>query len=147
MSNLKKTLFDLFNVYENVEDIINALRSLKTENKITNEDYDNILLNYNEWLNEWKSVKYQTCLSIQKMRKEVKYEIMNNVSYDINGTFDNSFEEESRLITDINILINGKSKRIKTIKKDILINIINHYLYQYSDTLQHKIYNKMYYYD
>lgn len=141
-NKLKETLFDLFKIYENVEDIIGALRSLNTSNEITKEEYDTILLNYDKWLKEWNSVKYQVCLSIQEMRKEVKNEVINNASYDINGAFDNSFEEENRLITDINKLIESNSE-----KRDILINIINHYLYQYSDILHYKIYNKMYDYE
>ena len=138
-NHLKEMLFNLFNQYENVEDIINALRSLNTENKITNEEYDNILLNYENWLKEWNSVKCQLCLSIQDMRKQAKYEIMNNVSYDINGTYDKSFEEENKLIKDIEKLIEDNKE-----KKDILINIINHYIYNYSEMLYYEIYKKMY---
>lgn len=75
-------------------------------------------------------------------KKDILQEIRDNASYDINGVFDNSFEEENRLITDINILINDKSKRIKRIKKDILINIIYHYLIQYDLELDYKLFSK-----
>lgn len=78
-----------------------------------------------------------------KIQKEIREEIKDNVSYDINGVYDNSFEEENRLITDINILINDKSDRLKRIKKDILINIINHYIHQYYDELDYRVFKKI----
>lgn len=55
--------------------------------------------------------------------REIEQQIREDISYDINGIFDNSMEEESKFITDIQTLI-GNSEE----KKDILINVIYHYI-------------------
>lgn len=49
----KDLLFDLFESYEDYENIISALRSLNTENEITDDEYDYIISNYDELLDEW----------------------------------------------------------------------------------------------
>lgn len=73
---------------------------------------------------------------IQKEMKETQYNTMENISYDINGVYDKSFEENNKLITDIEKLIENNND-----KKDILINIIKHYICNYSDMLEHIISN------
>lgn len=53
---LKEILFNLFSEYNDYEDIISSLRSLNSENIISNEEYNIILENYDKWLKEWKEV-------------------------------------------------------------------------------------------
>ncbi len=53
MKNLKEIAFNLFEKYEDYEDIINDLRSLNSEKIISNEEYNTILENYNSWLKEY----------------------------------------------------------------------------------------------
>lgn len=55
MGNLKNILFDLFSQYEDVEDIIDALRSLNSCNEITDNEYDIIMENYENWLQEYEN--------------------------------------------------------------------------------------------
>lgn len=55
MERLKEILFDLFNQYEDVEDIIEDLRSLNTCEEITDNEYDVIMKNYEKWLQEYES--------------------------------------------------------------------------------------------
>lgn len=55
MENLKEILFSLFSQYENVEDIIDALRSLNSCKEITDNDYDVIMENYEKWLQEYEN--------------------------------------------------------------------------------------------
>ena len=50
---LKNILFKLFMTHDYYEEIINDLRNLESEKEITEEDYDIILENYDEWLEEW----------------------------------------------------------------------------------------------
>ena len=54
--DLKEILFNLFSEYNDYEDIISSLRSLNSENIISNEEYNIILENYDKWLKEWKEV-------------------------------------------------------------------------------------------
>lgn len=54
MKKLKELLFDLFDTYEECEDIINSLRNLESNNKITEQEYDIILDNYDKWLAEYE---------------------------------------------------------------------------------------------
>lgn len=134
---LKNILEDLFNEYEFYEDIINALRSLNTENEITNEEYDYILTNYESWLNEWlskKDNKQHFIDNIDNTIKEIKEEVVSNASYDINGVYDNAFEENNDLINDIRLLIGNNEH-----KANILINVIGHYINQYYDTLKYQV--------
>lgn len=55
MERLKEILFDLFNQYEDAEDIIEDLRSLNTCEEITDNEYDVIMKNYEKWLQEYES--------------------------------------------------------------------------------------------
>lgn len=57
MERLKEILFDLFNQYENVEDIIEDLRSLNTCEEITDNEYDVIMKNYEKWLQEYEKLE------------------------------------------------------------------------------------------
>lgn len=50
---LKQTLYDLFNKYEEADDIKEALRSLVSVGEMTDEDYNTILKNYEDWLHDW----------------------------------------------------------------------------------------------
>jgi hypothetical protein len=54
---LEDTLFDLFESYENYEDIIDSLRSLNSLGEITDDEYNEILTNYDEELNKWLDLK------------------------------------------------------------------------------------------
>ena len=53
MNDLKELVFDLFEKYEDYEDIINGIRSLVSENEITDSDYNFILDNYNDLCREY----------------------------------------------------------------------------------------------
>ena len=57
IKDLKNILYDLFEQYEWCEDIINELRNLNTENVISDEEYDFIMANYEQWLKEWEERK------------------------------------------------------------------------------------------
>lgn len=50
---LKETLFDEFNRFEDYDNIIADLRSLNSCGELSNEEYDIILENYENWLKEW----------------------------------------------------------------------------------------------
>ena len=50
---IKNLLFELFEEFEECEDIINALRSLHSAHEITSKDYDTIIKNYDQLLEEW----------------------------------------------------------------------------------------------
>ena len=51
---LEELLYDLFNSYEDYEDIINALRNLESEKEITGKEYNIILKNYDKWLKKYE---------------------------------------------------------------------------------------------
>ena len=51
---LKEILFDLFDSYEEAEDIIDALRSLESCKEITEDEYDKIMENYDDWCKEYE---------------------------------------------------------------------------------------------
>lgn len=48
---LKEYLFDLFDEYEDSDDIIQTLR---LDENISNDDYDYLLNHWEEFLNEWE---------------------------------------------------------------------------------------------
>ena len=50
---LKEIVFDLLDTYEEYEDIIEGIRSLASDNEITDSDYDFILDNYDIWCEEY----------------------------------------------------------------------------------------------
>lgn len=50
MNELKQILFDLFDKYEDVENIIHDLRNLG----LSEQGYNTIMKNYNSWLKEYK---------------------------------------------------------------------------------------------
>lgn len=54
MEKLKELLFDLFDNYKEYEDIRDSLRSLASDNEITEQEYDIILDNYDKWLEEYE---------------------------------------------------------------------------------------------
>ena len=54
MEKLKELLFDLFDNYKEYEDIRDSLRSLASDNEITEQEYDIILDNYDKWLAEYE---------------------------------------------------------------------------------------------
>lgn len=54
MENLKRLLYDLFDNYDEYEDIRDCLRSLESNNKITEQEYDIILDNYDKWLADYQ---------------------------------------------------------------------------------------------
>lgn len=51
---LKIILYDCFENYEDCEDIIDKLRSLNTEQVISDEEYNFIMAHYEEWLKDWE---------------------------------------------------------------------------------------------
>lgn len=51
---LKETLFDEFDRFEDYENIIADLRSLNSLGELSNEEYNIILENYENWLKEWR---------------------------------------------------------------------------------------------
>ena len=51
---LKEILFDLFEQYEEADDIKDALRSLSSNGEITDEEYNKILSIYERWLREYE---------------------------------------------------------------------------------------------
>ena len=51
---LKEILFDLFEEFDDYDDIIEDLRSLNSMGKLTDDEYDTILSNYDKWLKEWE---------------------------------------------------------------------------------------------
>ena len=53
-NKLKSILFDLFDCYEEVEDIIDALRSVESCKEITEDEYDKIMENYDDWCKEYE---------------------------------------------------------------------------------------------
>lgn len=54
MENLKRLLYNLFNNYDEYEDIRDCLRSLESNNKITKQEYNIILDNYDKWLTDYQ---------------------------------------------------------------------------------------------
>lgn len=54
---LKKILFNLFDMYDNYEDIIYELRTFNSLSEISNEEYDIILKNFDKWLTEYERGK------------------------------------------------------------------------------------------
>ena len=52
---LKETLFEEFDRFEDVENIIADLRSLHSLGELTDEEYNIILKNYEKWLKEWSN--------------------------------------------------------------------------------------------
>lgn len=53
-NKIKEIMFNLFDEYEDCDDIIDALRSLETEQKITEEEYDYAMKYWDEILQEWE---------------------------------------------------------------------------------------------
>ena len=52
---LGKIMFDLFDKYEDCDDILESLRSLHTEGIISESDYDYCLQHWDEILLDWES--------------------------------------------------------------------------------------------
>ena len=48
-------MFDLFDSYEDCDEIIDSLRSLNSEGEITDEEYDYCLEHWDEILLDWES--------------------------------------------------------------------------------------------
>ena len=57
MEKLKEILFDLFDQYEEADDIVESLRSLNSCNNINDNEYDTIMANYEQWLQEYEKNK------------------------------------------------------------------------------------------
>ena len=54
MEKLKAILFDLFDQYEEADDIVESLRSLNSCDNINDNEYDTIMANYEQWLQEYE---------------------------------------------------------------------------------------------
>ena len=52
--HIKKIMFDLFNKYEECDDIKDALRDMNSDGVVTDEEYDYAILHWDELLNEWE---------------------------------------------------------------------------------------------
>lgn len=57
--NIKDEMFNLFDSYENCEDIIDDLRSQESNGTITERQYDYAMENWESILNEWKKEQKQ----------------------------------------------------------------------------------------
>ena len=53
--HLKRVLFELFDYYDDYYEIIDSLRSFVSNNVLSNEEYDIILKNYENWLKEYNN--------------------------------------------------------------------------------------------
>lgn len=53
----KKLMFNLFNEYDDCDEITNALRSLESEKEISEAEYDYILINWDRFLNEYEQME------------------------------------------------------------------------------------------
>lgn len=51
---IRHVMYDLFDEYENADDIEDALCSLNSEGDVTDEEYDMALECWDEWLKEWE---------------------------------------------------------------------------------------------
>ncbi len=54
---LKDILFDLFDKSDDADEISDMLRSLNIEGNITDEEYNDILRHWDDWLDEWERDK------------------------------------------------------------------------------------------
>lgn len=54
-TRIGQIMFDLFDNYENCDEIMDDLRSLNSEGVITDEEYDYCLANWDEILLDWES--------------------------------------------------------------------------------------------
>lgn len=54
IEDLKEIIFDLFDEYEEYEDIKDALRSLHSSRVITDDEYNYIIANYEDLLEDWE---------------------------------------------------------------------------------------------
>lgn len=72
-NKLKSILFDLFDCYEEVEDIIDALRSLESCKEITEDEYDKIMENYDDWCKEYEHQKKKFYI----LRELDKFDLIN----------------------------------------------------------------------
>lgn len=55
MEKLKEIMFDLFDTYEDCDDIIDALRGLNSCEEITEDEYDYCINNWDDILKEWEA--------------------------------------------------------------------------------------------
>lgn len=81
------------------------------------------------------------------MKNDILKDMFNDISYDINGAYDNNFIEKkyinnTRLVEDIRELIFDENKLQAEARKDILIAIIKHYICMYNDNINYDFNNK-----
>lgn len=55
--HITKVMYDLFSKYKAYEDIKDKLREMNSSDEISDQEYDYIILNYNELLSEWEERK------------------------------------------------------------------------------------------
>lgn len=55
--HITKVMYDLFSKYKAYEDIKDELREMNSSDEISDQEYDYIILNYNELLSEWEERK------------------------------------------------------------------------------------------
>ena len=69
-NDLKSILYNMFDDYEEVDDIISNLRSLESDNEITSDEYDEIMDNYDSWLTEYEKKEQE-----QKLKNKNKSKV------------------------------------------------------------------------
>lgn len=55
MKDIKNIMFDLFDEYEECDDIEEALRNMNSFGEISDSEYDTALDNWDNWLAEWEN--------------------------------------------------------------------------------------------
>lgn len=54
-NHIKEIMFNLFDEYEEYDDIKNALRNMNSFGEVSNQEYDMALDNWDNWLVEWEN--------------------------------------------------------------------------------------------
>lgn len=54
-NHIKEIMFNLFDEYEEYDDIKNALRNMNSFGEVSNQEYDMALDNWDNWLAEWEN--------------------------------------------------------------------------------------------
>lgn len=94
-------LFDLFDEYEEYDDIINNLRSLLSNGDITNDEYNTILSNYDEYLKEWENQggDYSRLLydTFELLTSNYDYKDIQNFINGLQNMLDTTLEVENSL--------------------------------------------------
>ena len=74
-NDLKSILYNMFDDYEEVDDIISNLRSLESDNEITSDEYDEIMDNYDSWLTEYEKKEQEQKLKNKNKSKVEEFDL------------------------------------------------------------------------